>query len=155
MKPTVLNDFVTAVFCLIVGAIGTYATAYYPSDAGGFPRMLSLYFLIPLGALILIKGFFRALAHRKGGELKEKLVENSQSIQFSVSTLLVIVTVSIMTILIGTLGFIEAVAVLAVATGLIFKTKIWAIVVYAIAQSIFLWFFLDFFSIQMPRGFII
>lgn len=152
---TPANDLRTALFCIAVAILVAFSTLQYPASSGGFPFALATYFLLPLGILIGIKGLVRRAIEKNQKSQIERSAESTQLVMLTPITIMVMIAVTVCTLAIGHLGFITATALLAVLMGLIFKTKILLTVIYTIFQSLFLWWFVDFFSVQMPRGMLI
>lgn len=152
MRATALNDTILGVLSLILGLWVATVTARYPGMSAGFPYALAVYLVIPIGALLLLKGLLRFRFEARPVSKRDEDAAATQLVQFTPITIGVIAAVCVTTLAIGYLGFIAAVALLAVLTGLLFRMPLWATAVYVVAQSLLLWGFLRFFTVQMPAG---
>lgn len=152
MRAAPLNDVLTGAVMVVFAALVTAVTAGYPATSGGFPFALATYMVLPLGVLLLAKGLLRMRVAGRGNAPRESGGVDTQAVQFTPVTVGVILAVCVSTFAIGWLGFIAAVGLLALATGLLFRSPLWATAIYVAGQSALLWGFLRFFNIQMPQG---
>ena len=149
-KPTPLNDALTGALSLGLGGWVAVETSDYSRMAGGFPFALAIYLLVPLGVFLLAKGLVRWRTWRPVGSAEAD--DSSQMVRFTPITIAVIVIVCAAMLAIPWIGFVTAMALLAIAAGLLFRAPLWATALYSGLLTAGLVAFDHFLNVQMPVG---
>ncbi|MCF3935331.1 tripartite tricarboxylate transporter TctB family protein [Acuticoccus sp. M5D2P5] len=150
MRASPGNDTVLGLLALALGGWVALETAGYSQMAGGFPYALAVYLIIPLGVLILARGLARLRFEPRAAETSADA--ETQMVRFTPITIAVIVVVCLGTLGIGLIGFVPAMAALALATGVVFRARWWVVAIYTAGLAAALASFLAFFNVQMPQG---
>lgn len=149
-QPAIAQDLGLGVLAVALAVVVRITVSDYPATAAAFPSALASWIMLPIGLLLVAKGLLRLRFEER--QPPEAADEASQHVQFTPLTLATIALVITATAAIYFVGFLGALTLLLLGCGLVFRARPVPYVIFAVLFLIFIWLFLDFFSVQMPEG---
>lgn len=149
-QPAIAQDLGLGVIAIALAVVVRMTVNDYPATAAAFPSVLATWLMLPIGLLLLTKGLLRLRFEAK--RPPEAADEASQHVQFTPLTLATIALVIASTAAIYFVGFLGALGLLLLGCMLAFRMRVVPYLIFAVLFLVFIWLFLDFFSVQMPDG---